>query len=139
MQTDLGRRIGAALIDMALLALLFVLLAATIGESDTEGSSVSLNLDGGPALLYFALAFSYYIACEATVGQTLGKLLLRMRVVAEGGAKPSLGQVVARNLMRVIDALPLFYLVGFVTALATGEKGQRVGDIVAKTYVVKAG
>jgi uncharacterized RDD family membrane protein YckC len=137
MQTDLGRRIGAALIDIVLLGLLFVLLAVTIGDTETEGANASFNLNGGPAILYAALVLAYYVACEAAVGQTLGKMLLKMRVVGEGGAKPSFGQILGRNLMRIVDGLPFLDLVGFITALATGEKGQRVGDIVAKTYVVK--
>lgn len=38
--------------------------------------------------------------------------------------------------MRLIDWLPFFYLIGFITMLATGSDRQRIGDLVAKTRVV---
>src|SRR6266545_2694116 len=54
----LGRRIGTALIDLALLLALFAILAATIGESTVEGGSFDFSLDGAEAALYLALVLT---------------------------------------------------------------------------------
>jgi uncharacterized RDD family membrane protein YckC len=129
----LGRRIGGALLDLAVLTVLFIVMALTMGES----SSGSLSLNGWPALLFFALALLYYFALEAATGQTIGKRLLGLRVVSDDGHRPSTGAIAIRTLLRIIDALPILYLVGFITILATGAQRKRLGDLAAKTRVVR--
>jgi len=133
----LGRRIGAGLMDFAVLFLLFVVLGLTIGESQAGGGRASVNLGGGPALIFLALALLYYFACEAAGGRTLGKLALGVRVVSADGSRAGPGQVAARTALRLIDGI-LFYLVGLITILATGARRQRLGDLVAKTVVIRA-
>ena len=138
-RTDvLGRRIGAALIDIALMALLFVVLALLIGDSSSDDGSVSLNLNGAPAFLYFALVLLYYGVTEATSGQTIGKRLLGIRVARIDGSRAGGGPVAARTVLRLVDALPILYLVGFISVLATGQRRQRLGDLAAGTTVVAA-
>jgi uncharacterized RDD family membrane protein YckC len=134
----LGRRIGAALIDLVLLGAVFAILAATIGESTVEGGEVSFELTGAEAALYLALVLLYYFALEAAIGQTVGKLLLGLRVVRTDGSRPSAVAIAARTLLRVVDWLPLLYLVGFIAMLATGVRRQRLGDLAAKTGVAQA-
>lgn len=133
----LDRRIGAALIDLLVLFLLFVVFAVLFGDTSSGDGGVSANLDGGPALLYFATALLYYGVLEAATGQTLGKRLLGIRVVRIDGERASAGQVAARTVLRVIDGI-LFYLVGLIAILATGSKRQRLGDMAGKTTVTRA-
>jgi uncharacterized RDD family membrane protein YckC len=134
----LGRRIGAALIDLALLGALFVVLAALIGESAMEDGSVSFELNGAEAALYFALVLLYYFALEAALGQTVGKLLLGLRVVRPNGSRASVAAIAVRTLLRVVDWLPFLYLVGFIAMLATGPRRRRLGDLAASTIVARA-
>jgi uncharacterized RDD family membrane protein YckC len=133
----LGRRTGAALIDLALLVAVFAILAATIGESTVEGGEVSFELNGPEAALYLALVLLYYFALESTIGQTVGKLLLGLRVVRTDGSRPSTGAAAVRTLLRVVDWLPFLYLVGFIAMLATGPRRQRLGDLAARTAVAQ--
>ena len=133
----LGRRIGAGLIDFVVLFVLFVVLGLLIGDSQTGDDRVSVNLNGGPALIFLALSLLYYFACEAAGGRTLGKLLLGVRVVSADGSRAGPGQVAARTALRLIDGI-LFYLVGLIAILATGERRQRLGDLAAKTVVIRA-
>ena len=134
----LGRRVVAALIDLAILTVVLVLLAATIGEFDLAGVQASVTLDGVPALPYFGLVFLYYLGFEVATGRTVGKLLVGLQVVGNDWARPSAGHVVVRTVLRAVDGLPVFYLVGFVVMLATGERRQRLGDLAASTIVVRA-
>lgn len=86
---------------------------------------------------YFALTLGYPIAAEwHWNGQTLGKRLLRLRVVDERGLRLTVEQVVMRNLLRAVDVLPACYLVGGLAALAS-TRGQRLGDLAAATIVVR--
>jgi uncharacterized RDD family membrane protein YckC len=134
----LGVRIGAALIDLALLFGLFVLLSALIGEANV-GDGLSFSLNGAAAVvLYLVLVLLYYFVLEATIGQTVGKLLTGVRVVRAGGDRPSVGAVAIRTVVRVVDWLPLLYLVGFLTMLATGARRQRLGDLAASTGIARA-
>jgi hypothetical protein len=68
-------------------------------------------------------------------GQTLGKKLLRLRVVDAGGLRLQFSQIVIRNLLRFVDSLPLLYFVGGVTCILN-SKTQRLGDIAANTVVI---
>ena len=134
----LGRRIAAGLIDVAFLIVLFVVLGVTIGETETEGGNNTVTLNGGPFLLYLALVLLYYFVLEAIWRASLGKLLLGLRVVGRDGDRPSVGAIALRTLLRIVDWLPFFYLAGFIALLATGTRRQRLGDLAAKTRVVRA-
>jgi uncharacterized RDD family membrane protein YckC len=85
---------------------------------------------------YLVVSVGYAIVLEwRWSGQTLGKRLLHLRVMDEQGLPLRLSQVVVRNLLRLLDALPAAYLVGGVAAIVSA-KAQRVGDIAAATIVV---
>lgn len=135
----LGRRALAALIDIAVLLVLLVVLAALAGETEAGDGSFSVSLEGAAALVYFASALAYYAVFEAVTGRTIGKLALGLRVVSLDGSPAGTGQVLLRTALRIVDGI-LVYLVGFVCALATGrDRRARIGDLAAKTVVVGRG
>jgi len=85
---------------------------------------------------YFALSQGYRIAAEwKWRGQTIGKRLMRLRVVDEDGRRLTFPQVAMRNLLRFVDALPVAYMVGGVAATLS-RRGQRLGDMAAGTLVI---
>jgi uncharacterized RDD family membrane protein YckC len=87
---------------------------------------------------YFGVSIGYGIVTEwYWRGQTVGKRLLRLRVLDEQGLKLQVTQIVIRNLLRSIDMLPALYLVGGVICLCT-RRAQRLGDIAANTIVVRS-
>ena len=134
-----GRRIGALIVDGVLFAIVFVVVAIATGGGNSGHGHASVHMSGTPFLVYLLAWFAYFTICEATTGQTLGKRLLRVRVVSDDGTKVGLGQAAARNLLRLVDALPVFYIVGLISIAATGEgRRQRVGDLAAHTRVVSA-
>ena len=133
-----GRRIVAAFIDFIPLVILFLVMAATMGEfgsTDNDGFSVSLN--GGPAVLFFLLVLAYYLLSEGVTGLTLGKWLMELRVVKLDGKPYDPRAVLMRNIIRIVDALPFLYLVGLIS-VAVSQKNQRLGDLAAGTLVVRA-
>jgi uncharacterized RDD family membrane protein YckC len=73
---------------------------------------------------------------EATLGATLGKLIVKLRVVEEVGGSPiGWRAAVVRNVLRIVDGI-LLYLVGFIL-VCTSKKRQRLGDKVAGTVVIR--
>ena len=134
----LGLRIAAALIDLCLLAGVLVILSTAVGQARAGGGNVSFYLTGTWAVVFLALALGYYFVLEAWAGQTVGKRLLGLRVLGAGGARPSMWAIAGRTLLRIVDWLPLLYLAGFITMLATGTRRLRIGDLAARTAVARA-
>jgi len=88
-------------------------------------------------ILYFVISVGYGIALEwRWRGQTLGKRVVGLRVVDAQGFRLQLSQVVLRNLLRLVDILPLAYLVGGISSFSS-RKCQRLGDLVAGTIVAR--
>jgi uncharacterized RDD family membrane protein YckC len=85
---------------------------------------------------YFIVSIGYGIVTEwYWHGQTLGKRLLRLRVTDVRGLQLRFSQIVIRNLLRFVDSLPVFYMVGGLACLIN-RRAQRLGDFVANTIVV---
>jgi uncharacterized RDD family membrane protein YckC len=84
---------------------------------------------------FFVVSIGYGILTEwYWNGQTLGKRLLRLRVMDEQGLRLQFSQVVIRNLLRLIDSLPALYLIGGLVCLFN-QRAQRLGDFAANTIV----
>ena len=86
---------------------------------------------------YFVVSIGYSITCEwVWRGQTVGKKLFRLRVIDAEGMRLQFNQIVTRNLLRFVDALPVCYFVGGLSCILT-RHCQRLGDIAANTVVVR--
>ena len=136
MQDVTGRRIAAALIDAAIIFILLVVIAKTLGDEEVREYSLWAETQGAPRTLFFLLTFAYFFATELVWAKTIGKHVMKLRVVREDNAKADAGPVFIRNLLRAIDWLPSLYLIGGITMFATGERRARLGDMAAKTKVV---
>jgi uncharacterized RDD family membrane protein YckC len=89
------------------------------------------------ALGYFVISIGYGALCEwGWRGQTIGKRMLRLRVVDAQGLRLQFNQIMMRNLLRFVDCLPALYFVGGVACLMN-RKCQRLGDLAANTIVVR--
>jgi len=131
----LGRRIAAAFIDAVIIVILLVLIAKGLGEEGATKRSLWAEARGAPQILFLLLTFAYFFGTELAWAQTLGKRVMKLRVVREDGSKLGAGPAAIRNLVRFIDAFG-FYLIGAIAVFATGERRQRLGDLAAKTKVV---
>ena len=92
-------------------------------------------------LVIFLIFASYFILFEwLWNGQTPGKRLLKLRVIREDGRPLTLWEAIARNLLRICDAVPGFvlpiYSVGLIVIFLS-DRDQRLGDIFAGTVVIR--
>ena len=88
-------------------------------------------------LFYFFLYFGYFALFEIIWnGQTPGKRKAGIRVIKDSGRPLTPAESIARNLMRIVDWMPVFYAVGILTAVLNKEN-KRLGDLVAGSLVVR--
>ena len=119
---------------MVLVTIAFMVVAMIMGVVSAffgEMAEAALILAG------FALFSGYWILLEAFWGgRTIGKRALGLRVVAERGLRLTFGQVVLRNLIRIVDLLP--GPGGFASIfMLLGREHRRLGDLVAGTLVIR--
>lgn len=86
---------------------------------------------------FFLVNWGYFTLFEAFWnGRTPGKRVARIRVIQRSGRPIGIFESMARNLVRYIDQLPGFYVVGVITMFVTHQH-QRLGDLAAGTLVVR--
>ena len=122
-----GTRVVALLIDGFLLLPVALVLRGNAGGWDFDVT-----------LVIAAISLSYFFICETLFGQTLGKRVKGLRVLRSDGQPAPVNAVAARTVLRVIDALPNFYLVGVLVMILSGKRRQRMGDLVGGTIVTRA-
>ncbi len=130
---------GSVLIAFLLLDLLLLVVAR--GQHWRLMQKILTEATGfataGMIILLFLVLFGYYIYYELKWnGQTPGKRYMGLRVIREGGYPVDVWSVVLRNLMRIVDFLPVVYSAGMISILIS-PRYQRLGDLVGGTMVVK--
>jgi uncharacterized RDD family membrane protein YckC len=144
----LGSRAVAVLVDYLIQGIsvwLLVLFIALLYRSSPPSApapaavSSSVGYKWGIAIIIaipFLLHWGYFALFEAFWnGQTPGKRLMKLRVIQQSGRALGLFESMARNLIRFIDMLPVFYFVGAICVFVN-RRQQRLGDMVAGTLVV---
>jgi len=119
------------LIDTIVLGVFIGVIGSILGFS-----VVSRTAGWGFGLLSFIIFLAYFTYLEGSKGQTIGKMVTKIKVVREDGGKIDMNQAFTRNILRVIDGL-LAYLIGAIL-IWRSDKKQRLGDRIAKTVVIKA-
>ncbi|MEO7192022.1 MAG: RDD family protein [Vicinamibacterales bacterium] len=135
-----GSRFLAMAIDTLLQAVLYLVIVAILFFLPVLRFFVGAL--GGtylPAVLFFTIFciyWGYFAAFEiAWRGQTPGKRVMGLRVVRDSGRPVDAAASLLRNLLRAVDALPVFYGVGVICMLLN-RRSKRIGDLVAGTVVV---
>jgi len=130
-----ARRITAALMDMSLLLILNVaVLYFTLRLCDLAPSEI-LQLPAAPLLAFFLLLDGgYFVAFTAVGGQSIGKMALGIRVVADEDRPVPVGRATLRTLAYLLSALPLG--AGFAAGLIGADR-LAFHDRLTHTRVVR--
>ena len=127
----IGLRIGAFAIDaIAVLISFFILLLLV--------EWLSIGIDTEVLWEYFALFYLvlYFFFSEMlTRGQTLGKKVLKLRVIRLDGEDPTPGDFLVRALFLLLDVVFTSGILA-VLLIVTGHQNQRLGDLIARTVVI---
>jgi uncharacterized RDD family membrane protein YckC len=142
---DVPRRLFAAVIDLIPPGLLVLMI--------WYGDIVACWRDGWAALsaglqpvfpmrvviawvAFRGILFAYCVICELASCTTPGKRLMGFSVLSESGTRPGRGQVVIRNLVRLVELEPALMIWPFVMVILFTRNRQRLGDLLARTVVV---
>jgi uncharacterized RDD family membrane protein YckC len=163
-----GRRVLAALIDGALILIPVIMLLTSQFEyldvdslpvdgeefcddfmdtrngfcvdfSDVDDRVYFSDGAGGATwAVYWGATFGMFVILQGLTGWSIGKLVTGIRVVQEDGRPAGIVKALVRWLLWIVDAFPyVLPLVGFIVGLSTVGH-RRVGDMVAKTFVVSS-
>lgn len=136
---SVGERIGSHLIDFAIKVAYIIVIWGIVfywlqidrllDKLDTW-SRMTIVL-----VLYFPVII-YSITLESIFeGQTIGKKIVKIKVVKIDGYQAGFGDYLMRWFFRLVDLSIFFGIVAFFTVI-TSKKGQRLGDMVAGTAVI---
>ena len=128
--SGVGERLIAFIIDNAIKIGYLYLVAYAFGAFNNmdEWSQIGLN-----TILTLPVMFYTLILESIMDGQTIGKKILKIRVVKLDGFQATLSDYVVRWFFRIVDVY-LFGLGFFVIVFS--KRNQRVGDFAAGTAVV---
>jgi uncharacterized RDD family membrane protein YckC len=128
----LGSRFLARLLDTVIQFGCIIALAIGVGATGSPGWVVATSL-----VFIFLIVFAYDVAFETlNHGRTIGKQAAGIRVLGQGGEPIRFLASAVRNIVRIIDFLPVFYLIGSISIVVT-ERDQRLGDLAAGTIVTR--
>ena len=145
----LGSRAVALLLDLILMALLYVvcdlLMKAMAGSGASDDTTAALRI---VALLLVVIG--YPLLCETiSSGRSVGKTAAGLRVVRLDGGPERFRHAMVRAMallfadiglpITLISGLPVLILLGLpgAVAVAWSRQGRRLGDLLAGTIVVR--
>lgn len=127
---NVGERIAAQLIDYVIL-FSYIMILLLINDTIVQYRNQDIFL-----IIALIPVFFYSLLSEIFLdGQSLGKKALKTKVVTIDGSQATIGSYIIRWMFRLID-VNIFYGIVAIITIAVNKKGQRVGDIVAKTTVI---
>lgn len=130
-----GDRILASLLDSlftiayVVLVLIFVGVVTDRGTNDGMGVMAMFTLLSLPVMFYNLLMEQFFN------GQSLGKKIMKIKVLKLDGSQPNFGAYLVRWVFRIVDIMLFNGLVALIT-VAVSENAQRLGDMAAGTTVV---
>ncbi|UPZ13601.1 RDD family protein [Flavobacterium humidisoli] len=136
---SVGERLGAFFIDLFIIICYITALSIILFDW-LQLDRLMVNLDGWSRgaifLILYSPAIVYSLVLESVFeGQSLGKKLLKIKVVKIDGYQAGFGDYLIRWFFRVIDFFTFFGLPGLISVI-TSQKSQRLGDMAAGTAVI---
>lgn len=148
---NVGKRVGAYIIDTILLTVVFVIVGVVIGLGSGAVPATPEAVSAGQSYMYSvvtaALTLGYFVLLEASSGQTLAKRMLRIKVVMVDGSPVTLDAAFKRRVLFVIGSvIPLIGalisfavpLAALITAIQDEPDNQGFHDRWATTRVIDA-
>jgi len=142
---SVGVRFVAILIDTVIISIIGAIATLPLGTS----TAATINQQTGAIsiapvywiaiIIELIITFLYFTILEGRYGQTVGKIVLKLKVLKADGSPINYKDAGIRTILRIIDDVPFIvpYLLGAILIWSSDTK-QRLGDRVAHTVVVQA-
>jgi uncharacterized RDD family membrane protein YckC len=136
---SVGERILAYFVDLLIKGSYLVVIGYFVFNKMGLGDAIS-KMDQWSAIaivVLFLFPYMFYsLVLESILeGQTIGKRLIRIKVVKIDGYQASFPDYLLRWLFRIIDISISSGIIGVVSTIIN-EKNQRLGDVSAGTAVI---
>ncbi|UYZ59298.1 RDD family protein [Hymenobacter latericus] len=135
---SIGERIAATLLDGVVQAGWVILwLTLLFGVFDVETSRNEVLVGVVVIAVVVLPLFVYHLVSEALwQGQSIGKRIMKVRVISLNGTPARFTQYLLRWVLRIVDVSMFYGIVAIACILGSG-RGQRLGDMAAGTAVVR--
>ncbi len=132
----LGNRILAGLLDSVfkfayIITWVIILISTKSFGMQGQTAIVILMVIIFLPLLFYDLLFEVFAQ-----GQSLGKKIIKIKVVKLDGTQPSIGSYLLRWLIRIFE-IDLLYGMVAIVAIASSKNKQRLGDMAGGTTVIQ--
>ncbi len=136
---SVGERMLASLLDLVIKAaysiVVFYIFFYWLGINEIMDTMDNWSKIAIILVFYFPILI-YSVTLESIFeGQTLGKKLIKIKVVKIDGYQAGFGDYLIRWLFRIIENNMFFGLIGLIT-MVVSKKVQRIGDIAAGTAII---
>jgi uncharacterized RDD family membrane protein YckC len=134
----LARLVDAIIVGIANSIFVSVLIVGVImgGSAGLTGAASSWAAASVSAIISAAISLGYFAFLDSTRGQSVGKMLLKLKVVAPQGGNPSVEQSLRRNVFLAIGLIGIVPILGWfispilsliaVITIAVGINGDTV-------------
>lgn len=135
-----GDRVLAFFLDGFFIGVYYMVVIWIWGYVSEIGRTPENITESSVWVLYLVLVLPvmfYHLVSEVLwKGYSLGKKIVGIRVVKIDGTRANLGGYLIRWMFRLVEITMTSGVVAFITIIMNG-KGQRIGDILGKTCVIK--
>lgn len=132
----LGNRILAGLLDAVFkfaYIITWVIILASTKAFGVKGETAMVILF---VLIFLPILFYDLLFEIFAQGQSLGKKIIKIKVVKLDGTQPSIGSYLLRWLLRIFEIDLLYGLIAIIT-IASSKNKQRLGDMAGGTTVIQ--
>ncbi|WP_116109303.1 RDD family protein [Lewinella sp. IMCC34191] len=127
----IGLRIGAFAIDLIVILLSCFLLLLCL---QLLGADLNLHVVREYGIIFYLILY-FFFSEMLSRGQTVGKKILKLRIIRLDGEDPTPADFLIRSMFLLLDVV----FTGGVLAvllIVTGSQNQRLGDLIARTVVI---
>lgn len=135
---SVGDRIFAQLLDILVMIAYAVVVGVLLditGLSTTIEAMDTWSVMGAYGIIYSPIMFYTIVQESLWEGQTIGKRIMKTKVIKLDGYQAGFGDYLIRWLFRLVEILIGYGIIALIAVIAS-KKSQRLGDMAAGTAVI---